>query len=250
MPDVSYNYGYGKYESLSILITSTFSLFVLGFTFYEAVRSSGGNEILGNHGLMICFSIFSFIIMNRLAKILNSYSLNYNISILRFDADLWKNDSNLELGILINLVIGYVLSYNGLEEPAKIIDSIAAVLLIFYSFKTPLLHGKNALNQLLDRTLPESVQYGIISVIAENISNMCEFKTVHTRQSGNDLFIEIDLIMPYDYTLEQAYNLEKEILTGIRKLYPNSKTRLYAIPCNRDCIHARGSCPVKLQPKK
>ena len=37
---------------------------------------------------------------------------------------------------------------------------------------------------------------------------MCEFKQVHTRQSGKDIFVEIDIIMPFDATIDTKFDFE------------------------------------------
>ena len=80
---------------------------------------------------------------------------------------------------------------------------------------------------------------------------MCEFKTVHTRQSGKDIFIELDIIMPYDYTLEEKFELEKDLKKEIMKKFPTSIPILYVVPCKRDCIYqGKRQCPVKIADSK
>jgi divalent metal cation (Fe/Co/Zn/Cd) transporter len=75
---------------------------------------------------------------------------------------------------------------------------------------------------------------------------MCEFKSVHTRQSGKDIFIEIDLVMPYDYRLEELYTLESTILDKLHGSFPTAIPRVYVTPCDRSCDHSTGTtCPVK-----
>jgi divalent metal cation (Fe/Co/Zn/Cd) transporter len=167
--------------------------------------------------------------------------------LLDYDADAWRNDSYIEFGVIINLIIGAFLGHYNLEKYATYIDSSAAIILVIFCLKVPLTHGKDALNQLLDRTLPESMQFDIIAVIAENINRMCEFKSTSTRRSGKDIFIEIDVVMPYDFTLEEAFKLEEDIHTSIKEKYPTALPRLYATPCQKDCIYDNSShCPVKL----
>jgi divalent metal cation (Fe/Co/Zn/Cd) transporter len=90
------------------------------------------------------------------------------------------------------------------------------------------------------------MQYEILGVIAENHDRMCEFKSVHTRQSGKDIFIEIDLVMPYDYRLEELYTLESTILGKLHGSFPTAIPRVYVTPCDRSCDHPTGTtCPVK-----
>jgi len=140
-----------------------------------------------------------------------------------------------------------VLGFVGLENVARVLDSATAVALLAFALKVPFTHARGALDQLLDRTLPEDIQLDIISVIVENISRICEFKNVHTRRSGKDMFIELDVIMPFDYTLETAFRVEKDIMDAITDKYPNAIVRMYVVPCNHECVQeGQRFCPVEM----
>lgn len=246
-PDYIFNYGYGKYESMAILAGATLLSLLLIYTIIEAAKDFGSPEPVQNHYILIIYSIISFLILRKTASFLRKSAKKFQMPLLAYDADIWKTDSLIEFGVLINLALGAVLSYFHYKIFGKYIDSLTAVILLSYSLKVQIKHGKVAINQLLDHTLPENIQFDIISVIAENINRFCEFKKVHTRQSGKDLFIEIDVIMPWDFTLEEAYKLEKDILHSLIKKYPTAIPRLYVTPCPKDCIHdGKTLCPIKL----
>ena len=246
-PDYIFNYGYGKYESMAILAGSILLSLLLVYTIIEAVKDFGSPEPVKNYYILILYSFFSYFVLIRTASFLRKSSTKFQMPLLKYDSDVWKTDSYIELGVLLNLALGAVFSYFNYKIAGKYIDSATAVLLLTYSLKVQLTHGKSAANQLLDHTLPESIQFDIISVIAENITRFCEFKKVHTRQSGKDIFIEIDVIMPWDYTLEEAYHLEKDFHTSLVKKYPTAIPRLYVTPCPKDCVHdGKTSCPVKI----
>ena len=59
--------------------------------------------------------------------------------------------------------------------------------------------------------------------------------------------IEIDLVMPYDYTLEHLYQLERQILERLHEKFPTAVPRVYVTPCDRNCIRDGVThCPIKL----
>jgi divalent metal cation (Fe/Co/Zn/Cd) transporter len=207
----------------------------------------GVHRHTSNYSILIIFSIISFALMRRTSVLQSKAAKKYGLPLLKYDAEIWKIDSYLELGILANLLTGLILSYYKMDSVARIIDSATAIILLIVALKVPLTHGKEALFQLLDKTLPEHVQFDILSVISENIGRICEFRAVHSRRSGKDIFIEIDVVLPYDYTLEQAFILEQDIQKNLILKYSNAITRLYVIPCKRDCIHNdKRNCPVKI----
>ena len=246
-PDYVFNYGYGKYESMAILAGTTLLSLLLIYIIIEAIKDFGTPLPVKNYFILITYSIVSYIILRKTASLLRKSSKKFQMPLLEYDADIWKTDSIIELGVIVNLAFGAIFSYFNYKFIGKYIDSATAVLLLTYSLKVQISHGKSAVNQLLDHTLPENIQFDIISVIAENINRFCEFKKVHTRQSGKDIFIEIDVIMPWDFTLEEAFQLEKDIHNTLIKKYPTAIPRLYVTPCPKDCIHdGKTTCPVKL----
>lgn len=246
-PDYIYNYGYGKYESLSLLAAAGLLILVLGYTIFEAYQSFGTTETEGSNSLkLLTFSIVSLAIMGFMFRLQKKAAKKYKLPILDYDAEIWKIDSLIELVVLANLILGAILKYNNKVYLSIVTDSLTAVFLLIFALKVPLKGSKDALNQLLDKTLPENVQFEILAVVAENLNKMCEFRTVHTRQSGKDIFIELDVVMPYDFTISQKFEVEKEIQAKLKELYPTCVPRVYTIPCPGDCNHnGHSSCPVK-----
>lgn len=251
-PDFIFNYGYGKYESISILAAAIMLSVVLLYTIIEAVSNWGSvGEQTGNYYILLGFSSLSFIGMFNMYKLQKRLAKRFNMSILDFDAENWKVDSIIEVGVLFNLILGAVLNSLGYYKTSVVIDSTTALLLLVFAMKVPLKGSRDALNQLLDRTLPESIQFDIIAVVAENLNNMCEYKQVHTRRSGKDIFIEIDIVMPYDYTLNEIMDLENQMKYLIKDKYPTAIPRIYVTPCDGDCVHGGVSnCPIKLNKPK
>lgn len=246
-PDYVFNYGYGKYESMSLLAAAGLLLIVLGYALYEAALTFGTpSSEGGNYYVLLTFSSITLVIMHSMYKMQIKAAKRFNMPILEYDAQIWKIDTLIELGVLGNLVLGAVLQYFHLIKIMFVIDSLTAVGLLIFALKVPLKGSKQAINQLLDRTLPDEVQFNILGVVAENLTKMCEFRNVHTRQSGKDIFIEIDVVMPNDYTIDEKWALEIEIKEKILKLYPTAVPRLYTTPCKGDCLHNGVSyCPVK-----
>ncbi|MCX7879561.1 MAG: cation diffusion facilitator family transporter [Ignavibacteria bacterium] len=244
-PDNLFNYGYGKYESLGIFVSSTLITLITIYTVYEAIQSFGEFKPIGNFSYLILFSLFSSFVMFRIHKLLMKFYKRFQLSILRYDAELWKIDSFIELGVLVNLTLCFILNSLGYTFEARIFDLTGAILFVVFAMRIPIKFGKKSIEQLLDRTLPEEFHYNILSVIAENFRSICEFKNVYARQSGKDIFVEIDIVLPYDMTLEQAYEIEKNIVSKIKSLYPSSLPRIYVTPCKKDCIHENtNTCPA------
>lgn len=245
-PDYIFNYGYGKYESLGLLASALLLLITLGFTLYQAIVDIRSHVQTQNYTLLLGFSAVSFVIMQLIAGMQTRRARRFKMPMLSYDADMWKNDSIIELLVFAGLLVGWVCMELKYKNLARVMDGISALIVLAVALRVPIKHGREAINQLLDKTLSDEIQFDILAVVAENVNNFCEFKSVHTRQSGKDIFVELDVIMPYDYTFEQAYPIEETMRDSIRKKYPSAIARIYAVPCPRDCIrNGKSYCPVK-----
>lgn len=247
-PDFAFNYGYGKYESLSLLAGTLLLIVISFYTLSDAIETIiEPAPSSGNYFLLIGYSIFSLGVMLFMYKLQRKSAKKHKMTILEFDSELWKTDSIIESVVLINLFVGIVLTNFNFLKVALVLDSLVAIFVLAYALKIPLQGSKEALDQLLDKTLPEAEQLKIISVIAESTEYMCEFKSVHTRRSGKDIFIEIDVIIPFDSTIAEKYQAEDMISRKIKEQFPTSVPRLYGIPCSGECtLSEKGySCPLR-----
>ena len=249
-PDFSYNYGYGKYESISILLSAVMLLMVLGFALYENVTRFGEETAVesSNYIFLAVYSSITAAIIFAIYFLQNKAAKRLKMPILKYDSELWKMDGFIELGVLANLIIASILLFYGKTDIAILFDSIFAIIISVIALRVPLKGSREALNQLLDKTLPDEMQFDIIAVVAENLNDMCEFKQVHTRQSGKDIFIELDIVLPFDATIETKFGFEKTLQDEIKKIYPTAISRIYAVACDKDCIKGgTRRCPVYLK---
>ena len=244
--DVTFNYGYGKYESLAILVSANLLIVLTIFTLGEAFSFARRPPVDVNSLILAGWAVLSFVVMRYTARLLERYASRFHMPMLRYDAELWRADSWMELGVLSGIGISAALRTIDRTDIAAILDIVASIVLLLVTLRVPLKHGREAFRQLLDRTLPDEAQYEILAIIAENVRNMCAFNSVHTRQSGRDIFIEIDLVMPFDYTLRELYELERSILDSLRAKFPTAIPRVYVTPCDGSCEHdGTSTCPIK-----
>ncbi len=244
--DATFNYGYGKYESLAILSSVALLTFVSLYIFVHAIGSIELPVQSENPWLLFAFSAGSGLAMFGMGHLSRYYAKKYQYQMLHYDAALWRLDSFMEILVAVNILAGIFLLKSGFGNIARYLDTTTAFFLIILAFRIPLKHGRSALNQILDRTLDEDIQLKLLSVVSEHLHNFCEYRSIHSRQSGRDIFIELDVVLPFDYSLEQAYVLEREIGLSVKQLYPNAIFRMYVTPCPRDCIkNGVCHCPVK-----
>jgi divalent metal cation (Fe/Co/Zn/Cd) transporter len=247
-PEYSFNYGYTKNESIFILVHLFISMMIiLLLIFYIFTRYNPNHNLKIDSQITILSNIlFSTFIMFLIKKNCDKNIANIKNIELCYNYIVWKNTFIIFFASFVasSFIILFLQANNAVFS--NYFDLSVSVLIAIYLFVLPLKNINFAIRQLLDNTVSDEIQFNIIAVIVENLQNFCEFKSLHVRFAGKKLFIEIDVVLPWDFTIEQKFSLEKHFEKQIKEIYPNSIFRLYVLPCNRECItENRIQCPLK-----
>ncbi len=251
-PDLEFNYGYGKYEDLSTISTSLILLISLAYFFYSGISDINNiayNETLENsnfQNIFLTISIISIFVLGYAKhRLLQSFYNQSHLNIFKkslYTKTFWES---IVLKYLALFSFGSTLSEKlGVNE--RFMAIVLSLIFVIYQAYKPFKGLRSSLNNLLDKNLPEPILFDFLSVIIENFDKMCEYKSMRTRQSGNDIFVEIDVVLPHDFTISKAYELEQIIKVSLQSKYPNAIPKIYAIPCVPNCIYMqKGTCPIK-----
>lgn len=246
-PDYVFNYGYGKYESLSIFLSAIFYLIALIYLIFFGIRNirigsaSIEIDIFANILLLIYTIVIYYVYKTQKS---NYQRIRYQN--LQINYKYYKKLTLVSISYFVLFSSSKILEYYEMNIVANVIESTTAIVGVTILLIKPLTEFKNAFDQLVDKNLPEHIQFDLIGVVAENLHRMCRFNTMHTRQSGNEKFIELDIVLPYNYSIDDKYKLENDLKEAILKKHPDSIFRLYVVPCDKDCEFKDGNkCPIK-----
>lgn len=251
-PDYLFQYGYTKFESIFIVIHFFLSLIIAIITLHLTIILNISTIVIkiDNQLLLLGYIFFCSLILILLKKIFDRNLSGTNDRELVYNFIVWKNTLIMFFICFISISIA-ILFYQA--EKAKFLihlDKILGGLLSLYLFIIPISNIKNAIDILIDKPASDEIQFNILSVVVENIKNYCEFRRLQVRSAGKKLLVEIEVVLPYDFTIEQKYKLEKRFDKQIKDIYLNSITRLYVVPCNRDCSeNDQLDCPIR-KPQK
>jgi ferrous-iron efflux pump FieF len=244
------NYGTGKHWSLSVFISiilfSANAAFIIFLILIDYSKNIDNTYFFWGIFLSLFSSISAYFVWQYQKRSFKSS----NFEILKYDSSDSKEYFEFLLIFTVLMSIAQWLINNSYFEP-NVIDSIIA-----FSFSTGVALNsfknlKEAIFQLLDKPVSEDIQFNVIAAVSENINMMCEFRAIHTRKSGGDVFIEIDVILPNDHTLDQCKALEDNISKSLKNKHPEAQIRLYASPCKIDCIYgSTQKCPIGKTDKK
>lgn len=213
--DEGHNYGHGKYETLAtavigiVLLCVGIELFrdsaikIFGFYFREEPLESPGK-------IALIAALLSILIKEILYRLTLYVGKKENSQAVIANAWHHRSDAISSIGTAIGIGGAILLGDNW-----RVLDPIAAVVVSVLIVKVAIQLVVPAINDLLEKSLPQKVEKEILSLIdqtpeVKNPHNLC------TRRIGNDFAIEVHIRVDGQTTVSHAHDLTKDIERKLR----------------------------------
>lgn len=211
--DEGHDYGHGKYETLATAIIGimlgvvALMIAVNGIIKIAAVFNG---ETLPSPGIIA-------LVVAIVSIVLKEWSYRFTITVAReehsetAEANAWHHRSDAFSSIGTAAGIGGAIF---LGDKWTILDPLAAVIVSFFIGHVALTLTKQALGELLDKSLSPEIESEIIKITNEEPGVSC-IHHLRTRQIGNVVAIEMHIRMPGAISLSVAHghcsNIEKRL---------------------------------------
>ena len=201
--DSDHPYGHGKYETLATAIVAVALLAAGGVLAAEGVQkilsAIHGEELVMPGRIALWAALFSIAAKEIIYLLTIRVSRRVQSSAL--EANAWHHRTDALSSVATSIGIGGALLFGG---KWAILDPIAAVLVSIFILVAAarLLH--EALQDLLEKRLPEEVENEIRAMVAAD-SEMSEMHKLRTRRVGNVYSIEMHLRMDGNMPLAEAH---------------------------------------------
>jgi len=219
--DKDHNYGHGKVENLSAFIETLLLLVTCIWIISEAVH----RLISGKTMIEVTFWSFAVVItsivvdftrsraLKKVAIETNSQALEADA--LHFSTDIWSSAV---------VLVGLICASFGFFMADAIAALCVAAIVIYVSFQL----GKRSIEVLLDK-VPESTRLKIEEVMAK-VSKITTYHDLKVRTSGADTFVELNIHVDPQITIEEAHRITEDIETEIRNVIPRCEVIVHAEP--------------------
>jgi cation diffusion facilitator family transporter len=213
-PDVTHNYGHGKFENLSAFLEAGLLLLTAAWVIYEAAR-----RLLLQEG-QVDPSLWTFLVMGvsiavdftrsralmRVAKQQGSQALEADA--LHFRTDIWSS-----VVVIVGLAavrVGQALNMPWLERADSVAALGVSLIVMWVSFRLV----RQTLDALLDRA-PDTV--GVtLERAAQSVEGVVDVRRVRTRRAGNKLFADLVVGAPRTATFEHAHAVTEAVEQAAR----------------------------------
>ncbi len=238
--DQEHPFGHGKVENIAAGIQAVLLFIAAASIIYSAIRRIilGATIEIAEAGIavMLVSMIVSVLLSRhlfRVARATESVALEanaYNIT-----ADIYST-----AGVLVGLTI---VRFTGLT----IIDPILAIIVSGLILRATYPVGQTAFGGLVDVRLPRVEEDEITSCIKEHTGQLAGFHEGRTRKSGNQLFIDLHLMLPKNTSVEEAHKMCDHLEADMKNRLPNSNITIHVEPCNVECDQCLiSSCSLRV----
>lgn len=223
-----YDYGMGKFENMSGIITGVVMflslILVFGLTVFKLLNPSFLHEEVTIFALIVmsigvCVSTVLWREKEHLAK--KEYS-----PVIEAQIQLFKTKAGTDLVVLVALISVLLLEHH---HWAMYIDPIASFIVIgvflFSGYRTI----STALPDLLDTTIEENLQLIVVRSLADFFDEYEAFHGVRSRRSGNYVFIELFLEFDGEKKFSEVQASIDRIKASLEVEIPRSSVTI--MPC-------------------
>ena len=222
--DKTHPYGHTKFEMLSSLFIGIMMVFIALKIVAEAILQIKNPESLNMTTISFVILIITLIINIIVTKYEYSVGKKVNSYILVSDSLHTKSDVYVSLGVLITLIcikLGF---------PVIIDKLVSFVVGIF------ILHGayeifKSTISILVDSAV---IDENIIREIVVEFSEIKYIKNIRSRGCENNIYIDMDIMVEPDMTVEKSHELTHNIENTMReKLNKNIQVATHIEPFHK-----------------
>jgi len=223
--DDDHHFGHGKAEQLAVLAQSAFiagSAVVLILNTLD--RITGDDVIVENESLGIAVMVFSLVATLALLAV-------QRYVIKKTDSPAIKSDSlHYQVDLLTNLAV--LAALVGSSFGYVQMDNVLALLIGAYMLFSVRSLAWEAIQQLMDRALPEE-DLQQIKRRALSVDGVLGIHNVRTRVSGSIPFIEMHLELHADITLDCAHELGARAKRAVLEYLPDADVIFHLDPIER-----------------
>jgi len=234
--DADHPYGHGKYETLATAIVAIALVAAGGILLAEGVEkivaAIHGEPLLTPGRIALWAALIS--IVAKEAVYWTTVAVAKRVNSPALQANAWHHRTDSLSSVATALGIGGALLLGG---QWAILDPVAAVLVSIFILVTAAKMLHEAIQDLLEKRLPEEVEQQIRDIVAQD-TDMSELHKMRTRRVGNVYSIDMHLRMPGSTSLYEAHRHSMLLEKRLREHFgQETLISIHLEPYKRDGIY-------------
>jgi len=243
--DESHLYGHGNVEYFSAGVEGFLIVLAAGFIIYQAIVDIIAGPTIESLSIGVIFISAAGIINLGLGYYLIKTGKNTNSITLIADGKHVLTDAVTSIGVIIGITLVIVTDF-------VLIDPLLAIIVAFNILFTGYKLIRESIGGLMLETNPETLKKISDKLISIKKEYWIDIHELRYWQSGDKMYIDFHLILPYYFTIEQSHKEEKFIDDELEKEFPNSQIKIHFDYCIPELCKFCGylKCKVRKEEKK
>lgn len=212
-PDKEHPYGHERMECIAAILLAMV-LFVTGLEIGIKAIENWGKAGADIGIIAMIAAIASILIKEAMYWYTRHYAKQINSGVLMADAWHHRSDSLSSVGALIGII--------GARQGLVWMDSLASIIIFLFIAKASYDIFKDAIDKMVDHACDEEIEVQIIEVVKEN-KEVLGIDMLRTRQFGNKIYVDIEILLDGNYSLYRAHNIAEDIHNNIENKFENVK---------------------------
>ena len=214
-PDKQHPYGHERFESVATLLLAGLVFAVgLGIGWAGLQRIFSGDDIPIPSILALIAAIVSIAVKEGVYWYVRRVAKKIDSSALMADAWHSRADGLSSIGSFIG-ILGAMMGF-------PIMDSIAAIIICVFIFKTAFSIAKDAVDKITDSACDDETVAEMRRIITEDES-VDGIDQLKTRLFGNRIYVDVDICLMPSMTLEEAHKIAERVHNKIEEHFPKVK---------------------------
>lgn len=216
-PDKEHPYGHDRTECVASLVLGIILLATglgIGQAGLRNIFASSYEHLAVPGAIALAAAIVSIVVKEAMYWYTRHYAILLNSS--AFMADAWhhRSDAFSSIGSLIGIA-GAMLGW-------PILDSVASLVICVFILKVAYDILKDALRKMLDTSCGEEYEKKITDFVL-SLGKVVRVDMIHTRMFGNKVYIDLEVAMDGNKTLEDTHSAAEAIHKGIETQFSDIK---------------------------
>ena len=218
--DAEHHYGHGKFENLSALLEAILLLITCAWIIFESIKRMFHPVEIKVIPISFVVLVIAIAVDFSRSKALSKMAKKYQSQALEADALHFQSDIFSSSVVILGLIF--------VKIGIPIADPLAALGVALLVLRASWKLGKRTVDVLLDRA-PEGLDQKIRETV-ENIPIVTSLSRLRLRKGGNRFFLDMNVMLKKDSSLEKAHQVTTLIEDKISELLPNSDVVVHTEP--------------------
>jgi cation diffusion facilitator family transporter len=229
--DDLYNFGYGKYEPLTvaiqgILIIAT-CVISMKFAIQDIIHADEGQH---SFGLPVVATFLSGVLGIFIMSYIKGAAKRSHSAMLETAGFHWGVDTLLSFGVCAGFLFGLILENLGFKKWTPYVDPVMAIILALFFVMSPVKTIMHNVFELLDAVPDEHIRSKVREVVKAYTPHYFAVHRLRTRKAGEKIFVEVCFIVKHDLTINEVEGLAGSFEKDLKKHFPVSDVVVYFKP--------------------